>query len=354
MSGDLNLEQRYRRVLRLLPGYYRRTWGQDMVAAFLESSLTGDPDEDARIIEFSRIPWGEAASVAGLAFRLYLGGAGAPRRYFVWGQAVRRAVLVVTLLQAVRGLDMLLLTAWSRRVFSWVPVPPARLAAGTPAGILPPVVWWLVAYAWIVSFIALALGRYYRTAQVIAALAIVPDLLWLVQGELTGSFRGPSLGPWAFWVLLNLAPVLTITAFHQGIPPSTRWPWLLALPAAYLLVAVPLTALQAAGDTAWVPDTAGLNCILAALACLAHAPRAWSRQADATGVWSLTLTLLAAEAAAYRLASLTDYLHDPHQVQASLAELLVLVIAVALVAPDAARAQAAAHPTPRLNPGYPA
>ena len=30
MSGDLNLEQRYRRVLRLLPGYYRDTWDEDM------------------------------------------------------------------------------------------------------------------------------------------------------------------------------------------------------------------------------------------------------------------------------------------------------------------------------------
>ena len=26
MSGDLDLEQRYRRVLRLLPGYYRDKW----------------------------------------------------------------------------------------------------------------------------------------------------------------------------------------------------------------------------------------------------------------------------------------------------------------------------------------
>ena len=176
MSGDLDLEQRYRRVLRLLPGYYRRAWEQDMVAAFLESSLTGDPDEDEWVLEFAKPPWREVTSVAGLAFGLYLGGAGAPRRYFAWGQAVRRTVLTVAMLQAVRGLDVLLLTAWSRRVFSWLPVPPATLAAGTPAGIVPPVVWWLVAYAWIVSFIALALGRYYRTAQVIAALAGRPRL----------------------------------------------------------------------------------------------------------------------------------------------------------------------------------
>ena len=52
MSGGLDLEQRYRRVLRLLPGYYREQWEEDMVAAFLDSWLTGDPDEDEYIIEF--------------------------------------------------------------------------------------------------------------------------------------------------------------------------------------------------------------------------------------------------------------------------------------------------------------
>ena len=54
MNGDLDLEQRYRRVLRLLPAYYRSTWEQDMVAAFLESSLTGHPDEDEWVLEFSK------------------------------------------------------------------------------------------------------------------------------------------------------------------------------------------------------------------------------------------------------------------------------------------------------------
>jgi hypothetical protein len=35
-----NLERRYRRVLRLLPGWYRQQWEEDMVAAFLDSWLT--------------------------------------------------------------------------------------------------------------------------------------------------------------------------------------------------------------------------------------------------------------------------------------------------------------------------
>jgi hypothetical protein len=51
--------------------------------------------------------------------------------------------------------------------------------------------------------------------------------------------------------------------------------------------------------------------------------------------------LLAAVAGADRIVSLGDYLHDPHLMTVGLAELLTLMAAAALVAPDAARAQAA-------------
>ena len=67
MSGHLDLEQRYRRVLRLLPGYYRDRWEEDMVAAFLDGWLTGDPDEDSVTMEYDRPSRQEIASVAGLA-----------------------------------------------------------------------------------------------------------------------------------------------------------------------------------------------------------------------------------------------------------------------------------------------
>jgi hypothetical protein len=342
-----NLESRYRRVLRLLPGSYRQQWEEDMVAAFLDSWLTGDPEADEYISRVAGPSGAETASVAGLAVRLYLGGAGALlRRYFAWGQAVRNAALAVTLVQAVRGLDILVQTAWSRHVLGWLPAPPAGLVAVTPAGLWPPAVWYLVAYAWIVAFVTLTL-RYYRTAQIIAALAIVPDLGQLLVGQFTGRLQPPYVGPWAFWLLLNLAPILAMTAFHRGAPPPARRPWLLALTATYLLVYVPVMALEATGNSAWLPDFSGLYCILVALACLAHAPRARSRQAAGSGQWSLTLALLAADAGAYRIFSIADYLHDPHLINVSLAELLILAAAVALVAPDAARAQTATSAPPR-------
>jgi hypothetical protein len=345
VSGGLGLEQRYRRVLRLLPGYYRDTWEADMVAAFLDSWLTGDPEVDAAVLRFCRPSLGEAASVAGLAARLYLGGAGAPRRYFAWGQAVRRAVLAVLLVHAVLGLNVLMRTAWSHRPFG-LPAPPASLVTGAPVGVWP-TVFYAVNVAWVVIFVALALGRY-RPARALAALAIVPDLVALLQAQFTGIMPAP-FGPWAWWVLFNLAPVVAMAAFHSGAPLAARWPWLLALPAGYLLVIVPLLALQATGNVAWVPDFSGQCCLLVALACLAHAPRAWSRQATGSGVWSLTLAVLAAVAGAYRIVTLSAYLHDPHLITVSLAELIILLASAALVAPDAARGQAAT-PAPPPHP----
>jgi hypothetical protein len=336
MSGDL--ERRYRRVLRLLPGWYRAQWEQDMVAAFLDSRLAGDPQADEYITRAARPGWAEVASVAGLAVRLHLGGPGTQRRR-AWGQAIRRAVLAVMLVHAVLAVDVLVSLAWSRRLAGWLHVLPASLVAVSPGSVWAPV-YYLVSVAWIVIFVTLALGRY-RTARVLAALAIVPGLVALVQGQLTGIMPAP-FGPWVFWAVLGLAPVLAMTGFRSGARPAARRPWLLALPAGYLLVYGPLLALQATGNSAWRPDFSGLCCILVSLACLAHAPRAWSRQAAGTGPWSLTLALLAGVAGTYRIVSLTGYLNDPHLIAVSLAELLILLAAVALVAPDAVRAQAAA------------
>jgi hypothetical protein len=342
VSGGPGLEQRYRRVLRLLPGYYREQWEQDMVAAFLDSWLTGDPEVDAAVLKFCRPSLDEVASVTGLAARLYLGGAGAPRRYFAWGQAVRRAVLAMLLMHAVLGLEVLVRTAWSRRLFG-LPAPPSSLVTAAPGGVWP-TVFYLVNVAWIVVFVTLVLGHY-GTARVLAVLAIVPGLVALLQAQLTGIMPAP-FGPWAWWVLFNLVPVAFMTAFHSDARPAGRLPWLLALPVGYLLIYAPVLVLLATGNSAWLPDFPGLCCMVAALACLAHAPRAWSRQASGSGVWSLTLILLAAVAGAYRIITLSLYLHDPHLIKVSVAELLILVAAAALVAPDADRAQAATPASP--------
>ncbi len=367
MNGGLDLEQRYRRVLRLLPGYYRDIWEEDMVAAFLDSWLTGDPDEDSVTMEFDRPSRQEIASVASLAARLYLGGAGAPRRYFAWGQAVRGAVLAVLLFHAVTGLEGLVPVFPAGNRYPVIPGPPALILPTSAGGVWAPAVWHLLGCAWTAVFAALVLGHY-RTARVIAVLAAAADLAWLLQTQATGTLLTP-FGSWAYWFLLDLAPAAAMAAFHRDAPPASRWPWLLALPAGYLLVAEPLLAAQERAPSAWIPDTPGLCCILVSLLCLAHLPRARSSRAG-TGVWSLTLVLLAAAAGMYRLVSLGNYLqapiliryphgtflihyvHGPLLIRAGLAELLILTIVVALVAPDAARAQTAIPPPPaRPQPG---
>ena len=341
MNGDL--EQRYRRALRLLPGWYRQHWEQDMVAAFLDSWLTGDPAADEYISKTAGPSSAEVASVAVLAVRLHLAGPRTPRRY-AWGHAIRRAVLAVTLVHALLAVNVLVFLMWGRRLTGWLPALPANLLTASPGGAWD-TAYYLVCVAWIAIFLTLSLGHY-RLARILAAPAIVTGLVALVQAQLTGIMPAP-FGPWIFWVLIDLAPVLAMTAFRRDALAAAPGPWLLALPAGYVLVYGPLLALQATGNFAWLPDFSGLCCFLVSLACLAHAPRARSRQAAGTGLWSLTLVLLAAVAGAYRIVTLTDYLHDPHLIIVSLAELLIVLAALALIVPDAARAQT----TPPAYPG---
>jgi hypothetical protein len=249
--------------------------------------------------------------VAGLATRLYLGGACPPRRYFTQGQAVRDAVLVVTLARATQALGSFAVLAWEHRMFG-LPAPPAQLMAGSWDGIWA-ATWYVVGYAWIVAYIALVLG-YYRTARVTAVLAIGPDLVYLLHYP----------GWWTWWILFDLVPVLAMAAFHADAPPVTRRTWLSALPISFVLVAVPVIALQASGDASWL-DRPGLYCILVTIACLAHALSARSRRSDGSREWSLALILLAAVTGSYQIVALVD---DPHLPTAGVAELLVLAAAV--------------------------
>src|SRR5580693_2156667 len=149
MSGEL--ERRYRQVLRLLPSYYRAQWEQDMIGALLDGWMTGDPEADEYTSRVAWLSWAEVTSVAGLAVRLYLGGAGAPRRYFAWGQAVRRAVLAVLLVHAVLAADILVFLERGRRLVGWLPPPPASLVIAPGGGW--DMAYYLVSIGWIAIFV---------------------------------------------------------------------------------------------------------------------------------------------------------------------------------------------------------
>jgi hypothetical protein len=128
------LERRHRRVLRLLPAAYRAAWEDEMVATFLESRASEDPETAEFEADFGRPSWQEAASVAALAVRLRMeaiglrprAGAVAPLAA-VRGEAVRALTLLAAAALALRVswlLDWALLTGNARDL-----VPPALAAA---------------------------------------------------------------------------------------------------------------------------------------------------------------------------------------------------------------------------------
>src|SRR6202044_3845842 len=112
-----------------------------------------------------------------------------------------RAVLAVLLVHAVLGVNVLVYLAWSRRMVGWLPAPPGSLVVA-PSGVWD-TLYCLVSATWIAGFWSLALGHY-RAARMLTALAIVPGLVALLQAHLTGTMSA-SFGPWAFWVLADLA-----------------------------------------------------------------------------------------------------------------------------------------------------
>ena len=176
-----------------------------MVAAFLESSLTGDPEEDEFIIEYGRPSLLELASVAAPATRLHPGRCG--RSWCrVFHPGTGRAVLGagLTLARATQALGSIAVLAWEHHLFG-LPAPPAPLVTGSWDGIWA-ATWYVVGYAWIVAYIALVLG-YYRTAQISAVLAIGPDLVYLLHYP----------GWWTWWTLFDLT-------LYSSWPPSTRMP----------------------------------------------------------------------------------------------------------------------------------
>lgn len=75
------LEDRYRRVLRMLPASYRAEREEEMVSAFLDGSAGVGDEHNAR----PRLS--EVATVAALAVRVRLGGSGATSRSVASGRS---------------------------------------------------------------------------------------------------------------------------------------------------------------------------------------------------------------------------------------------------------------------------
>ncbi|MEU4482383.1 hypothetical protein AB0F68_30615 [Micromonospora sp. NPDC023966] len=324
------LEERYRFILRLLPAAYRQQWEDDMVAAFLNSMDTGDPETTAYAADYGRPSISEVASIVSLAVRLRLGGADAPPRSYAWGQAVRLATLMAMLAHAVMVTTSIAVSLWLSGKIAWLPTPESEWANTSPSSIWH-TAWNLAGYAWLPAYIALVLGHR-RVAQAVALLAIVPPALTTAVEQATGDVP-LSVSPWAM-LLVDVALLLAMAAFHHGASPVPRRPWLLALPVGILLVPVPLFTIQATTPALRLLDWPGLSCAAVTAAMVIHLTVRVSRRRPRTLPWSLALTLLAVSTLALRTATLTDYgdqaQHTTLATIASVQAIAVLAVGVPL------------------------
>jgi len=306
-SEPSRLERDYRRVLRLLPAGYRQRWADDMVGALLDAeqsaaaaSAAGEgPErqaEERAIALLQRPPLREVAGVAALAVRLHLASPqtpGASTAARLRGDAVRRVALVGLL--AAAGPALL-----SAVTSLYTPVAPELGAAGHTRGdAVTSAVW---ALAWVAAYALLVTGRY-RTASVLAALVVVPDLRHPVETLVNAREVSPGtlLGSLC-WLLVVLVPLAALLAWRSDAPRPGRW-WLLALPVVAALGLAPWLLWRATGVMA-APDAAGSLC-LGAAACAVVA----LRRRDAS--WMGSAALLAAVGGAGSLGQLALLAYPP-------------------------------------------
>jgi hypothetical protein len=156
------LERRYRLLLRVLPGWYRAVWEQDMVATFLagvEAEVAGDEQADL-VGEYGWPDRAEVVSVLALAVRLRLGGAPAHAQSRAWGAAARRVALVVLLIHAVWSV----LTVGLAVQYT-LAVPASPTAPPDPVDPLRLGEWVLIlaGLVWLAAYLALLAGHPHAT-----------------------------------------------------------------------------------------------------------------------------------------------------------------------------------------------
>jgi hypothetical protein len=312
--GMNRLEERYRRVLRLLPASYRRAWEEDMVATYLQSAQPADAEDAEFVADYGRPSWSEVASVMALAVRLRLGGSGAPPRYLAWGDAARRVALVGLLVHAVTALVGLGARLWSPAGFPDLVVFDHMAAIRGLLGLL-----------WVAAYISLLAG-WWRAARSLAILALTPAVIFF--GADLAAANGAYLLSRIVKLLVDVVLVLALVAFHRQAVPVKPRPWLVALPVGVILLTVVLLLAQFSGNLVLL-DWSSLICvavIASATAYLAAPGIGWRGR---TASWSTALALLALVALGLRVATMLDYLQFA-AATADLAAMITLAVVEAL------------------------
>ena len=298
------LEERYRRVLRLLPASYRGVWEEDMVATFLASVATDDREEAEYLADFGRPSWPEVFSIVALAIRLRIGSAGAPPRYAAWSEAIRLSVLTGMLVNAATSTVDAVITLWQAGMIPLLPAPVMLEPPGYPDA------WHrvhlfavLAGLLWLPAFVALVSGRWAATRWLGSAAATTAGSA-VVTVVVTGQ-RMP--GEVWYTIIINVLLVLALAALHPGAPKVDRRSWLGALGVGTLLFAAYAWLLSRPSAPLPPLDWAGLECVVVVAVVAVHlagrALRWWGR----FPVWTLTLAIIAFAVLGQRLVALTDY-----------------------------------------------
>ncbi|MER7334136.1 MULTISPECIES: hypothetical protein [unclassified Micromonospora] len=343
------LEQRYRRLLTLLPASYRRRWEDDMVRTFLECVGAEEDTEDAAYLrDHGRPDRYEVLSVLALATRLRLGGVGAEPRSRLWGDAIRAVALLGLLFHAVMAAMEIGVMPWLAGNFPPLPSPPTE-----PAFDLPGEAWRLafnsVGLFAIAAFVALAVNQP-RPARWLAVVPLVAD--WVARTYQAVSLPGGTPPSTWFTVLVNTGLVLALVAFHREAPRVHTRAWIRAFVAGVLLsplYVIGMWTLPVEQDLRFAAlDWPGLCALSVAAAGVAYLVLRASAVARAAH-WPLTLLFLGLAALALRGVSIADYVLQgaPAAVIAACAAEAVILLVVCM--PLALLAQRATPELP-VNP----
>ncbi|MCA1221842.1 hypothetical protein [Streptomyces sp. 8L] len=289
------LERRYRRVLRLLPSFYREAREEEMVETYLYGI------DEARLDEL-RPAVGEVASVAALAVRTRLGAAGAPPGYAALGRAVRLFAVCGVLLLAAQALTERVLTlVWAqgsaegRALFLSGFTDHGRVSGAREVAL------WVLPLLWTAAYGALARDSG-RAARVLAALAAVPDTLALASGTRGGADMALLTVSGAVFAWLTVAGVYG--GFHTDAPPA-RLPGVpsgLALMAVCVAMGAVTVAWPTGADPGWAT---GAVYVLGATAYLVATRRTRSDAAPPDAALLLALAALGGLVLALRVAMLS-------------------------------------------------
>lgn len=206
------LEQRYRRLLTLLPAGYRNAWEEDMVETYLSLA----DDEKPR----RRVRMAEAWAVVSLAARLRL--TGQSDAAVRWRQAVGYVVLAILLFQFVAALPRV----------RWYFVDMVWYSYGAPLIYLPGVLFEASTILLCGGAFFALLFRKRRLALGLVVLLAAREAVTMFLGSVSPAWSGFRIPPYGA-VYLSLAVMLAAGIFliyRREMSIAGRRGWLIAVP----------------------------------------------------------------------------------------------------------------------------